>query len=468
MGSRSSSGPEQPDPLGAPTDVRLIRLLKRDLATEVATWVEREIISIEQARSICRLYGVDYDEIRSRSTAYRMLVVLGFLFIGLALVTVIGANWDAIPRGVRMGGLLALTAGTQALALRHHLSGRSSLATGWFFLGNLFYGASIILVAQIYHLGEHMPDGVFWWALGTVPFAVLLCNPWLTLMSGLLALLWLYLESTTGFLGAAFFSLVFPVFLAAELYVLVRGRPSALLFLTFVASLFLWFQTALATIWFDGRGHLEWSAEQVLVGAVLFILAHSAGHWLHAKDGAKAKDYGAALSVWTLRLGLVGLLVLGNERPWSNLIDADWNHQASMWLIASAIAGAALRMGAKTGRLPAPLILVALSGGVMIAVVVTGTQADPDAFPVRAVHFQVLDNVALVAAGVWLIVRGSASGTSHYFFLGVAVILLTAFMRYVDLIGDYIGGAVLFTVFAALLLGAARYWKSRRTREVRP
>ena len=84
--------------------MRLIRLLKRDLATEVATWVEREIISVDQARSICRLYEVDYDAIRSRSTGYRVLVVLGFLFIGLALITVIGANWDEIPRAARMAG----------------------------------------------------------------------------------------------------------------------------------------------------------------------------------------------------------------------------------------------------------------------------------------------------------------------------------------------------------------------------
>ena len=196
--------------------MRLIRLLKRDLATEVATWVEREIISVDQARSICRLYEVDYDAIRSRSTGYRVLVVLGFLFIGLALITVIGANWDEIPRAARMAGLLALTAGTHALALHHHRLGRASLATGLFVLGNLFYGASIILVAQIYHLGEHMPDGVFWWALGSLPFAVLLCSPWLTLMSGLLALIWLYLEYTTGFLSATFVTFVFPLFLAAE------------------------------------------------------------------------------------------------------------------------------------------------------------------------------------------------------------------------------------------------------------
>ena len=74
--------------------------------------------------------------------------------------------------------------------MRQYRSGRTSPAVGLFILGNLFYGASIILIAQIYHLGEHMPDGVFWWALGSLPFAVLLCNTWLTLFSGLLALLW--------------------------------------------------------------------------------------------------------------------------------------------------------------------------------------------------------------------------------------------------------------------------------------
>jgi len=446
--------------------MRLIRLLKRDLATEVATWVEREIISVDQARSICRLYEVDYDAIRSRSTGYRVLVVLGFLFIGLALITVIGANWDEIPRAARMAGLLALTAGTHALALRHHRFGRTSLATGLFFLGNLFYGASIILVAQIYHLGEHMPDGVFWWALGSLPFAVLLCSPWLTLTSGLLALVWLYLEHQTWLLNATFLSLAFPVFLAAELYVLARARANTLLFLTFVASLVLWFQTALGTMWMEGRDRAEWSAEQVFVGAALFIVAHAAGCWLRARDGVKAKDYGALLTVWTLRLALVGMLVMSFELPWEKLITAEWNHQAAMWIVVAALAAAALRLGSRTGVLAPLLLLTALTGGTMVAVIVTGAHADPANRETHAAVFQVLDNVALVAAGIWLIVRATATGVSHLFFLGVATILLTAFLRYVDLIGDYVGAAVLFLAFAALLLGAARFWKHRHGREV--
>ena len=448
--------------------MRLIRLLKRDLATEIATWVDRELISVDQARAICGQYGIDYDAKRSRSTGYRVLVVLGFLFIGLALITLIGANWEEIPRAARMAGLVALTAGTHALALRYHLSGRAAMGTGLNFLGNLFYGASIILVAQIYHLGEHMPDGVFWWALGSLPFGVLLRNPWLTLQTGLLALTWLHVEHTYDFLvGAAFFTSVFPLFLAAELYVLVRARANVLLFLTFAASVFLWVQNSLGPMWHDGPGRFQWSEELYFVGAALFLLAYAAGRWLHAMEGAKEKDYGAALSIWTLRLVLVGMFVLSFESPWLELLRDDWSHQGSMWVVIGGLGAAALWLGARAGTLRTLLAPVVLVAGTMVAVVIGAARSETLPPAEYAIWFQVLGNAALIVAGIRLVFHGTAAGVSHWFFLGVAVILLTAFIRYMDLIGDYVGGAALFLVFAALLLGSARFWKSRQGREVR-
>ena len=440
--------------------MRLIRLLEKDLATEVSTWVDQGLISADQVRAICRQYGIDYDEIRSRSTAYRVLAVLGFLFIGLSLITVIGANWESIPRGVRMAGLLVLTAGTHGVAVRHHLAGRTSLAIGLFILGNLFYGASIILIAQIYHLGEHMPDGVFWWALGSLPFAVLLCSAGLTDFSGLLALLWFCLEFATGFLALVIFCAAFPLFLVAELYGLVKGRASTLLFLMFVASSVLWLETLLATIWMDGGGRLAFSAEHAFVSAALFILAYAASHRLHSSQSVQARDYGTVLSLWTLRFALFGMLVLSFEAPWEALIGHDWSDQTSMWGIVAALAAAALWFGSKTSTLRVLLTLIVLCGTAMVAVVASHAESD-------AVYFQVLDNVALIVSGIWLIVRGTVKGVSHFFFLGVAVILLTAFMRYVDLIGDYLDGAVLFMGIAALLLGSARYWRARQGKEAR-
>ena len=177
--------------------MRLIRLLKRELAGEISAWVEQKIISVQQAEAIGRLYGVEYGKKQNR--AYAILTVLGYLFVGLAAIVLIGHNWEDLSRELRMGGLLILTLGTQGIALKHYFSGRVGGATGLFFLGNLFYGASIILIAQIYHLGEHYPDGVFWWAVGSLPFGVLLLSPWLTLFSLLLALLWFAMEWSWAF-----------------------------------------------------------------------------------------------------------------------------------------------------------------------------------------------------------------------------------------------------------------------------
>ena len=41
-----------------------------------------------------------------------------------------------------------------------------------FFVGCLFYGCGIWLVAQVFHLNAHYPDGFWWWALGVLPFAL--------------------------------------------------------------------------------------------------------------------------------------------------------------------------------------------------------------------------------------------------------------------------------------------------------
>ena len=169
----------------------LIRLLKKDLAREMATWVSRDFISVAQARAISASYGVDYDDAQTRSGAYTVLLALGYLFLGVAVIILVGHNWEDIPRAARMGGLVGVTALVHLLGLRQYLRDNVGHAIALFLLGNILYGASIALIAQIYHLGEHMPDGVFWWAVGTMPFAVLLRSHVLMLFTLVLAFIWL-------------------------------------------------------------------------------------------------------------------------------------------------------------------------------------------------------------------------------------------------------------------------------------
>ncbi len=432
--------------------MRLIRLLKNDLARESAEWVDEGIISTAQAEQISRRYGVDYHQIQNRSLGYTVLVGLAYLFIGLAVTTLIGHNWDEIPRALRMGGLIAITLAVQGLALRRYMAGNEGGAIALFLLGNLLYGASIILIAQIYHLGEHMPDGIYWWALGSLPFALLLKNPWLMLQSLLLAMIWFMVESSMGF-----YPLSSPLFILAALYVLLRGRQSLLLFLLTVVSIISWVEYSMAEVWRE-QGYYDFTSEHLVLGAALFILAYSISQWLAQQSSHAARDYGTLLSVWCLRFALVFMLVMSFEWGWKELITAPWDHLGQLLLLLLPLLGGALLVAYHSGKLPTAASLIGYLLLMLFTVMVLENRGD-------AVIPQVLDNIALIGVGGWLIIRGIHHGISHYFFLGVATILLTALLRYIDLIGDYIGAAALFMLFAFLLLGAARYWKQQHNRE---
>src|SRR5690606_35139344 len=189
---------------------------RHTISTESQRWVDARIITQDQAAQIRALYPTD-----DGRRGYGLLTILGYAFIALALITLIGANWDEIPRSLRMLGLVLLTLGTHGLALRRLLLGQRDSAIPLFFLGNAFYGVAIILIAQIYHLGEHMPDGVLAWALGFAPFALLLRDPWLTLQTLALAVVWAGLQVSLGYDIA-----LFPAFLALTLYVLAQPKSS--------------------------------------------------------------------------------------------------------------------------------------------------------------------------------------------------------------------------------------------------
>lgn len=425
--------------------MRFIRLFKHDLAKEAAGWVERGIITQPQAEQICAQYRVDYHAAQSRSLGYSVLVGLGYLFIGLALITLIGANWEEIPRALRMWGLIALTLGTQALAIRRYQRSPER-PVGLFLLGNLFYGASIILIAQIYHLGEHMPDGVFWWALGCLPLAVLLRSSVLMLQTLLLALVWFFLEAGYGFYPA-----LFPLFILCGALVLWRAGPSLSLLLLLLFSGFCWFEAALAEWWGDGWGY-EWLAEHVVATVALLLAVYAAAGWLGSRESATAQEYGTFVALWCLRLGLLLLIVMSFADPWEELLDADWKQLPALLLISGLLSLVAAGVALRSGLARSVLLMLGAFWVLLLGVLLLRD-------PAQAVVFQVIANLLLLATAVWLIVLGIHERISQYFFLGVTTVLITALLRYADLIGDYVGGALLFMMFAAVLLGAARYWK---------
>ncbi len=427
--------------------MRLIRLFKNDLGKEIAEWVNTNVITESQAIQICERYDINYHQIHNRSFGYNVLVFLGYLFIGLAVIVLLGANWEEIPRGLRMAGLIVLTMATHVVAIKKYLSNGSVLL---FLLANLFYGAAIILIAQIYHLGEHMPDGVLWWALGCLPIAILLRNPWVMLQSLLLAIIWVFMQ-----VGFGFYPGLFLVFILASIYVLFLGQQSILLFLTLVFSIGCLVEYSLA-MWWNDKWYFDFYIEHIPVNVSLFIFAYVCSYYLAQQSSPNAKNYAAALSVWSLSFGLIGMFIMSFEWPWREIINETWRYKSSMFIIVGVLSLASLVLAALTKKL-LPIAVILVFHLVSLALLMVTENA------AAAGYFQVIYNIALIGIGVGLIIQGIQRSITYYFFLGVVIILLTALMRYVDLIGDYVGGAILFAVFAAVLLGAAKFWKHNNT-----
>ena len=85
--------------------------------------------------------------------------------------------------------------------------------------------------------------------------------------------------------------------------------------------------------------------------------------------------------------------------------------------------------------------------------------------PDQALVWAVAGNLLVLGLALRWLHRGLTEGRAGLFFTGLVAMLILALLRYLDLIGGYLGGAGLFAGMAVVLLLAAFYW---RRREVRP
>ena len=135
-------------------------------------------------------------------------------------------------------------------------------------------------------------------------------------------------------------------------------------------------------------------------------------------------------------------------------MDEDWRWPGVSigWALVCAVSAYLWVRAAQAAPWP-----VLAAAAVYLSMLLALLLADPDS---DGLWLQVADNLVLLGLGIWLVVRGIGARVSHFFYSGVLTILLTGLLRYIDLVGNYVGSALLFALFAVLLLGAARFWKA--------
>lgn len=195
-----------------------------------------------------------------------VLAVLAAVLLGGAVILLVAANWQEIPRWVRVLFVVAMIwigyAGAAIFARRN----RPGIADGLLVFAAMSFGAGIGLVGQMYHLPGNLGDAVLLWFAGTLVAAVLFAAPVLVHMSVLLSWLAFGALLTDDFGVLADRSLHAPPILALLLVIGIRisgarraGHGVCLLLIAWLVRLYAEWDvagTALAI---------------VVLGAVLFV-----------------------------------------------------------------------------------------------------------------------------------------------------------------------------------------------------
>lgn len=146
----------------------------RWLLAEIDRWKTEGVVTPEQAVQLRQRYEQPAAPARE-SVPWGLLVfaTAGAIVIGLGVILLFAYNWDAIPKLGKLALILASVVGAHAAGIRllAREGWQPKLGEALAALGTMFYGAGIWLIAQLYNIDEHYPNGFLFWALGALAMA---------------------------------------------------------------------------------------------------------------------------------------------------------------------------------------------------------------------------------------------------------------------------------------------------------
>jgi uncharacterized membrane protein len=170
------------------------------LDKETGFWQQEGLITPEQRKSILLRYS-RLKEVGERAGPGRLVStvsVLGSILVGIGVILFIAANWSEIPRWGKLSIIFVsmLSSYGAGYYLRYESGTYPKVGASLILLGSLIFGAGIFLIAQIFHVTAHYPNGPLMWGLGVLPMAYLMRLRSLLFLAIADILLWVGLESS--------------------------------------------------------------------------------------------------------------------------------------------------------------------------------------------------------------------------------------------------------------------------------
>ncbi len=166
-------------------------------------WQREKLLTEKQVRSLKKsLDGKGETHLPNRALA--IFGTIGAILVALGVILFFASNWSAMTPLLKVGVLLVgilLTAVT-GYSMQYGNGRYPKVGAAVLFLNVLLFGASIFLVAQIYHLQLNFWLGTALWFLVTAYFAYALqsrLHAWLAVLLLLLTIGWLRTALLSGF-----------------------------------------------------------------------------------------------------------------------------------------------------------------------------------------------------------------------------------------------------------------------------
>ncbi len=434
------------------------------LRRELPAWVEQGWVAADGQAAI-----LDHAAARAERQTRLVpvaLAVMGVFVFGAGVITFFAANWDAMAKPLKLALLFGGMWGAYAVAARglaRQALGARVLGQALTLLGVILFGANIMLIAQIYHIDSHYPNGVLLWALGALAVAYALPVQVVAVAGLALATLW------SGMEIGGFDRLVHWPFLVvwALFLVPVLGRTWRVGAAAAMLALMVWCLMTFAGWSYDREGELIFLLQVYLLAAMAFLVLGAA---------LESRPAVAALSVVARRLALIGVLLSAHGLVYDDLYglrrlqdpELSWGTErlASApypWIVATGVA-LALAVGLAVwqvrrrggGRVDGfgkiGLALLAALGVLMV--VNLFLPAGYGAVTALYVAF----NLVVFAGLVWLIVAGYRMGDRFqvnaafvFFALGMLALYFNHFWTLMDRSLFFMGGGALLFVGGYLL-----------------
>jgi uncharacterized membrane protein len=157
-------------------------------------WLKEGVISDEQARKM----RADLSESAKEQSSNKLIIALstiGAVLLGIGAILFVASNWEKLPNLIKVLLLLGFTLGIYYLGyvFRYQKQNLPKVGSSLIFLGALLFGATVFLIAQMYHTNANSHLLLLVWLIGILPLVYALKTVPIAALSSLLFYIWMAL-----------------------------------------------------------------------------------------------------------------------------------------------------------------------------------------------------------------------------------------------------------------------------------